>query len=785
TSTTLILTSATNFNVGNYVKVDPTGANTCSGTTTVCYAKITAIATNTLTITPALTWDNGASVVEVHVPEIGGINLSEPLANRYGRGYFIDGIVTGNGTTYFSDGAITLANRNLAITGGSLGIPVGSVGAPALFFNGDTDTGVYSSGSNSVSITTGGADRLIVASGGGITIPSAGSALIISDGFLCVGNGGNCSASYDRGTIHADTTTVQNVDLAETYPSKDTTLVPGEVVMIDVEYPEYIKRAIPNQRPKVIGVISTKPGLTLGVGNNQYDPDKMYPVALSGRIPVKVTTENGEIAPGDYLTSSDTIPGFAMKATKAGTVIGQALEGFTGIEGTISTFIKATDFNGDTTADPSISTGKQLLIHSLDQLSQIENSVNLSQVLTDRLVAGLEIITPTLTANNVSTNTISAGESNIALVLGAGGKFTVGSQTTNADGTTSATTPTVTIDSMGNATFAGTLKADSIEANSIRGIEAIANQISLLSEGQEVLTLTAAAVQALNNSLTNAQSSITELQGIIAGLTAGTTSTNDILLTLGERVGSIESLLAANSFTALNSVATTTLAVTGDGMYSGQSTFSGLSFFNNQTNFDGLVTFGAGIELIVPPLFNKDTAGFALIKKGDRRVEVKFNQPYALEPVVNTSMTFKTDDTIDDVVADALFGEGVQSIVVNNNQTGFTILLNKKAPRDIRFSWTALAVKDPTLFESLIEGLEITPTDLTPEPIPTPDPVDPILEPTSEPTPELTPEPTPPPVEPEPAPLPDPAPELTPEPVPEPAPTSEPTPDPVLESAPQ
>ncbi|MES2970929.1 MAG: hypothetical protein V4702_01240 [Patescibacteria group bacterium] len=105
-STTLILTSATNFDVGNYVQVDPTGANTCSGAVTVCYAKITAIATNTLTISPALTWDNGAAVVEMHIPELGGVDLTQSLTNRYGRGYFIDGIVTGNGSTYFTDKSI-------------------------------------------------------------------------------------------------------------------------------------------------------------------------------------------------------------------------------------------------------------------------------------------------------------------------------------------------------------------------------------------------------------------------------------------------------------------------------------------------------------------------------------------------------------------------------------------------------------------------------------------------------------------------------------------------------
>ena len=78
----------------------------------------------------------------------------------------------------------------------------------------------------------------------------------------------------------------------------------------------------------VIGVISTKPSLT-------FSPDLINgkPVALSGRVPVKVSNENGEIKPGDFLTSS-SIPGVAMKATKPGQVIGKALEGFSGEAGT-------------------------------------------------------------------------------------------------------------------------------------------------------------------------------------------------------------------------------------------------------------------------------------------------------------------------------------------------------------------------------------------------------------------------------------------------------------------
>ena len=49
-------------------------------------------------------------------------------------------------------------------------------------------------------------------------------------------------------------------------------------------------------------------------------------VGLSGRVPVRVTTKNGGIKPGDYITTSD-ISGVGMRATEAGRVIGKALTG--------------------------------------------------------------------------------------------------------------------------------------------------------------------------------------------------------------------------------------------------------------------------------------------------------------------------------------------------------------------------------------------------------------------------------------------------------------------------
>lgn len=61
---------------------------------------------------------------------------------------------------------------------------------------------------------------------------------------------------------------------------------------------------------------------------------------------MKVSTKNGDILPGDYITTSD-IPGVGMKATEAGRVIGKALTGLSGSgEGVIIIFVENTYFDG-------------------------------------------------------------------------------------------------------------------------------------------------------------------------------------------------------------------------------------------------------------------------------------------------------------------------------------------------------------------------------------------------------------------------------------------------------
>ncbi len=111
-------------------------------------------------------------------------------------------------------------------------------------------------------------------------------------------------------------------DLAENYSSVET-LLPGEVVQIDSSQGDHnVKKTTGQYQKDALGVVSTKPGFVAGA----YTEDS-HPIALVGRVPVKVTNENGPVHAGDYLTSS-SIPGYAMKATVGGRVLGKALEDF-------------------------------------------------------------------------------------------------------------------------------------------------------------------------------------------------------------------------------------------------------------------------------------------------------------------------------------------------------------------------------------------------------------------------------------------------------------------------
>jgi hypothetical protein len=110
-------------------------------------------------------------------------------------------------------------------------------------------------------------------------------------------------------------------DVAEQYQTADATIGAGSVVSVDPANADQIVKSGSGYDVSVVGVVSTTPGMTLGANLGAA----WQKVALTGRVPVLVTDENGVPQPGDFLTASAALPGYAMKATHSGKVVGEVL----------------------------------------------------------------------------------------------------------------------------------------------------------------------------------------------------------------------------------------------------------------------------------------------------------------------------------------------------------------------------------------------------------------------------------------------------------------------------
>jgi hypothetical protein len=203
TSTSLVVTSATGYVIGNYVGVADAGTCTLTG---VCYAKITNIAGSTLTITPALKWSTGAAVNQYKIPEIGGADTTQTLTSRYGKGYFIAGVATGNGTTNYTEDGITstLSAYNLLNTN----VTTLNIGGAA------TTISIGKSGT-----TTTIAGALQTSSGGNIATTGAlqGGTLSINGGAFAVSSGGVITAGTIAGSQVTGALANSNFNSATTY----------------------------------------------------------------------------------------------------------------------------------------------------------------------------------------------------------------------------------------------------------------------------------------------------------------------------------------------------------------------------------------------------------------------------------------------------------------------------------------------------------------------------------------------------------------------------------------
>ncbi len=145
--------------------------------------------------------------------------------------------------------------------------------------------------------------------------------------------------SNGRGYFNGGTQN-SGADVAEYIPVTDKPQ-PGDVVEIDLDHPGQFRLATVANSTAVAGVITTRPGMSLSKGDVVNTNSTAPQLALVGRVPVKVTTQNGVIHAGDLLVSS-SMPGYAMRAPAnpaVGTIIGKALGELKSGTGTIELLV--------------------------------------------------------------------------------------------------------------------------------------------------------------------------------------------------------------------------------------------------------------------------------------------------------------------------------------------------------------------------------------------------------------------------------------------------------------
>ncbi len=267
-----------------------------------------------------------------------------------------------SGSTITSNGTLTISTAaSAALTGapalfinqtGGIGIGTASPASRLHVLDGDirvsTSAGqasrgiIFQDGSVQLTAGAGGGETNTYTSsktftsavdvGGGTILRSSLTMIVpVSEAYALVMATGSAAGQQilrvsTAGVLYAKAGVTYAGDLAESYPALDAAEA-GEVVMLasDSSGPggAAVRRAVAG-RGAVLGVVSTQPGMTLGEGD-MGRRGRRVPVALSGRVPVKVSLENGPVRAGAVLAAASA-PGRSAVAVRSGAVIGLALE---------------------------------------------------------------------------------------------------------------------------------------------------------------------------------------------------------------------------------------------------------------------------------------------------------------------------------------------------------------------------------------------------------------------------------------------------------------------------
>ncbi len=438
-------------------------------------------------------------------------------------------------------------------------------------------------------------------------------------------------------------------DLAEAYPANErSSIQSGDLVSADPDKKGYVSKTKKSHDPLILGVVSQQPGVVL----NDSNQDTVL-VALSGRVDVKIASSSPEIKVGDWLVSSDE-PGKAMKAQKAGLMIGRALENWT----------------------PD--SGQEKILMFIQSVWVGDSEINLAEI------------------NFLESQTVSAD------LLKAKGLTIIGD-----DGLEK-----IVFDNQGNAFFAGTVTADTIKAKHIEGLDMFEEKLATL-EGQiaglstNVTDVNVASMSALlSTRLDVLDKRVHDLEISSFMPTASQEAMLRDASSSANLNATVVDLLVNNNLTVLGKTNLNSLGVIGD-ITTGVLVINGLDTKNGAN----IYTLSGSLKLqasalgdieIMNDLIHLDTKGNVRLKEGDIVLEkgkIQGNDSFTGRVTVPHGETKvvvekKWDNPPISIIATPSFNS--RSWVSDISKTGFTINVDSSAFDDKEIYWVAFFGVIPT-----------------------------------------------------------------------------------------
>ena len=348
-------------------------------------------------------------------------------------------------------------------------------------------------------VSTSTATRYFTIGVGGTGGRIAGVCAVTTSG--CGGNGadgGMVISVYATSSPNAAGT-----DYAEMFPVSNSLIGPGDIVSVDAGLPVSMKYAEQGDLA-LAGVVATKPGQILG---DEKAIDQR-PIALSGRVPVKVNLEGGVIRPGDRIAIS-SVRGVGKKAGPLEASVGIALDSFDGEEqGTVMMFVNIQQ-------NISVKNIGEELLKAPTDADSYDFVGNLMKVIQTRYATStiLGIASTTSTSTIDSSMLVNQNQDLSTLDTSVTATSSIATTSTATSSNTQALAEAiVALDLKVDAFIASsTLSYDQVIASTTSALASSTSFINALaSSTASVLTNDQTFIQSLTNSMKNALASATD-----------------------------------------------------------------------------------------------------------------------------------------------------------------------------------------------------------------------------------------------------------------------------------